>query len=445
MDEVIKSKKVIANASWIITGRLVQAILSFCISILTARYLGPSNFGIINYAASVVAFALPLMKLGLDSILVQEYINHPEEDNKTMGTSLVLNMVSSVLCIIGAVVFCLIANPGEKETLIVCALYSLMLPAQAMEMVIYWYQSKLMSKYTSIVSLCAYVLTSAYKVVLLVYGKSVYWFAVSNAIDSFLIASMLHALYRKRHVGRLVFSADKAKQMLSRSKYYILSGMMVTIFAQTDRIMLKAMIDETAVGYYSAATACAGITSFVFSAIIESMRPVILEGKKQSNEIYENRVKQLYATVVCLALIQSLVVTVFAEVIVRVIYGAQYEAAVSGLRVVVWFTTFSYFGGAKDIWILAEGKQRYLIWLNMAGAAANIVLNFALIPIWGITGAAIASLITQFWTNIVMGFVIKPLRQNNMLLLQSLRPKYLKEQLAAVIRLTKRNLMKKYN
>lgn len=421
------NNRVIKNASWIIVCRVVQALLSFVISMMTARCLGPSNFGLINYAASIVAFVVPIMKLGFDSILVQEIIINPEIEGEILGTSFVLNMVSGLMCMVGVVSFCAVANSGETETIIVCALYSLMILAQAAGMMQFWFQAKLLSKYTSIISLISYLIVSAYKVFLLMSGKEIYWFAVSNALDYFLIAVALYAIYMHMGNKKLTYSMDMAKKMLSKSKYYIVSGLMITIFSQTDRIMLKMMIGEAEVGYYSSAVACAGVTSFVFSALIDSMRPVIFEGKNIGKDVYEYRVRQLYSIVVYSALVQSVVITAFSDLIIYIIYGVQYMSAVPGLRIIVWYTTFSYYGGAKDVWILAEGKHQYLIWLNLSGAIANVILNYFLIPIWGISGAATASLVTQFFTNIVMGFVIKPLRYNNYLLFQSLNPKILKD------------------
>jgi Na+-driven multidrug efflux pump len=93
--------------------------------------------------------------------------------------------------------------------------------------------------------------------------------------------------------------------------------------------------------------------------------------------------------------------------------------------VVSWYTIFSYLGSVRNIWILAENKQKYLWILNTTGALANVVLNFAFIPMWGIVGAAIASLVTQFVTNVIMSLIIKPLRRNNLIMLKGLNPKLL--------------------
>ena len=70
--------KVAKNATWIIGCRIVQSVLALIINMLTARYLGPSNYGLITYASSIVAFVVPIMNLGLSNILVQEIVNNPE-------------------------------------------------------------------------------------------------------------------------------------------------------------------------------------------------------------------------------------------------------------------------------------------------------------------------------------------------------------------------------
>lgn len=422
---MIKSKTV-ANAGWIIGCRIVQSVLAIIVSMLTARYLGPSNFGLINFAASIVTFVSPIATLGLSNVLVQEIIYSPESEGKILGTSITMSLVSSVFCIIGVVSFSLITNPNEKDTVIVCALYSLMLIAQALEIIQYWFQAKLISKYTAVVSVIAYIVISLYKIFLLITGKSVYWFAVSNAIDYFIIGCVLLVIYKiKNNNSKLQFSLDWAKRLFGKSKYFIISSMMVTIFAQLDKIMLKYMIDDKATGIYSAACACAGMTSFLFLAIIDSMRPTIMGCKKSNSPFYEVNVCRLYSIVIYLALAQSLFITIFAKPIILVLYGAEYIESVVVLMFFVWQTTFSYMGSVRNMWMLAENKQQYLWIINLSGVVMNIILNVFLIQILGAVGAAIATVITQFFTNFVLGIILKPIRYNNLLIIKSLNPKLL--------------------
>lgn len=412
--------KVLKNASWLITCKIVQSVLGLIISMLTARYLGPANFGVINYAASIVAFATPLMQLGLNSILVQELVEKPEDEGKILGTSICMSCLSAVFCMAGVTAFAFIANATSPVTIIVCALYSLILICQALELTQYWFQAKFLSKYYAITALVAYILVSGYKIILLITNSSVYWFAISNAIDYLVIAIALKIIYQKLGGQKFSFSFRTAIRLFAKSRYYIISGLMVTIFAQTDKVMINIMMGEESTGYYSAAVACANLSGFVFASIIDSMRPSIYENAKVSAQRFEKKLAQLYCVIIYLSLAQCLFMTILAKPIIYVLYGSQFQNSISVLRLIVWYTTFSYLGAVRDIWILAEGKQSILWKINFIGASANVVLNFIFIPIYGIEGAALASLLTQIFTNVILGFIFQSIRRNNIIMLKSL-------------------------
>ena len=191
----IFKNKVVKNASWIIVCRIAQSFIGLIIGMITARYLGPSNYGLLNYACSVITFVVPLAHLGLWNILVDEFVSNPENEGKILGTSLTLSVISSIFCIIGCLTFVAFANAGETDTLLVCALYSISLIFQMTEMIQYWYQAKLLSKYVSVVSLIAYAIVSVYKVILLATGQNIYWFALSYAFDFFIISASLILIY----------------------------------------------------------------------------------------------------------------------------------------------------------------------------------------------------------------------------------------------------------
>lgn len=414
--------KVVTNAAWIIVCRVLQAVLNLVISMMTARYFGPSNYGLINYAASVVAFFVPVMQLGLRSTLVQEYIQNKEKEGTVLGTSTVMMVISALLCMLGVTSFAMLANNNEKETIIVCVLYSVVLLFQAFEMIQYWFQARLLSKYTSVVSLCAYVLISLYKIYLLVSHKSVYWFAVSNALDYLLISIGLFVIYKKIGTSRISFSLKLAKDMLHKSKYYIISSLMVTAFGHIGSILLEFINGKEAVGFYTAAITCAGMTSFAFNALVDSARPMILSYKKTDNEKFKKSVEGLYSVIFYTSLIQSVVICFFSPIIVNILYGNEYGGAIQPLRIIAWYTIFSYLGPVRNVWILAEGKQKYLWIINLSGAIFNICVNLLLIPFLDVSGAAVAALLTQFFTNVVASALIKPLRENNVLMLRGLNP-----------------------
>ncbi len=429
-----EGNRAVKNATWLVACHIAQAVINLIVNLLTARYFGPSDFGVISYAASIVAFVVPIMQLGFNSILVQELVSKPEKEGETLGTAILLNIASAFVTMGFVTLFVFVVNHGEKETLIVCALYSISLIFQATYMIRYWFQAKLLSKYTAVTSLIVYTLVAGYRFVLLIAKTSIYWFAISQALDFLLISAALLVIYNKLNGQKLSFSFKRGKEMLSVGRYYIVSAMMVTIFAQTDKIMLKIMVDDRATGLYSVAVTCAGMTSFVFAAIIDSLRPIIVKNKLCDKQAYEKNMSLLYAIITYFSLIQSVFISLFANIIIKLLYGIDYMESADILRLVVWYTTFSYLGAVRDVWILAEEKQRYLWVINFTGAMTNVVLNLWLIPIWGTMGAALASLITQMFTNVVLGFIIKPIRQNNALMLKGLDVRLLNQAVRIILK-----------
>lgn len=418
---------IIQNASWLIACRIVQALLSFVIGTLSARYLGPSNYGVIDYAGAIVSFMIPVVQLGIRSTLVHEIISAPENEGQVLGTSLFMSVSASLLGIFGVFAFTGIANHNETETIIVCVLYSISLVFQATEMLQYWFQAKLKAKYVAVTSLISYVAVSVYRCCLLVLHKSVYWFALSQALDFLLISISLYLLYRKLDGQKLTVSWMLAKSLFCRSRYYIVSGIMVTFFSLTDRIMITLMLGREANGYYAAAMTCADLSRFVFAAIVDSVRPSIFEAKKEGSQSYGRRISQLFTVIIYLALAQSIVLMVFAKLVIHIIYGDAYSAAVPALQIITWYTSFSYIGSIRNIWILAEQKQKILWKINLSGALLNITANYILIPIIGINGAAAASVATQFFVNFILCYAIPTLRPVGRLILDGANPLNLKK------------------
>lgn len=417
--DFLKNKSV-KNAGWLILGRVFQMIISLFVSLLTARYLGPSNYGLIGYANSYAVFFTAFCTLGINSLLVKEFVDHPGEEGKILGTTMGLRGVSSILSALTITLIVSILDAGETTTILVVALTGIGLVFQSFEIFNFWFQSRLQSKITAMATLVGYAVSAAYKVYLIIAGKNVLYFAVVASLDHLCMGVILIWKYHKYSKSKFQFSWEYGKKLLARSYHFILSGLMIAVYGQTDRIMLKQMIGETEVGYYTTAVAICGVWCFVLSAIIDSVQPTIMKAHTTDYELFERRNRQLYALVFYIATVVSAGIAILAKPIVYLLYGAEYLPAVFPLRIIVWYTAFSYLGVARDGWIVCEAKQKYLIWIYASAAAANVLLNYFLIPEWGASGAAVASLIAQIITTIITPFFIKGIRRNAVLMLQAI-------------------------
>ena len=423
----LKNKEV-KNAGWIMGGHIIQMVLSLFVGVITARYLGPSNYGLISYAASFTAFFTSLCTLGLNSILVKEFIENPEEEGKIIGSALFMRAISSFCSALIIVLIVSVVDAGEKTTITVVALCSIGVLFHIFETLKYWFQSHLNSKVTAMVALIAYVIMAVYKIALLILGKNVKYFAFATSVDYICVAVLLLIAYYKNGGRKLEVSLNTSKRMIKQSYHYIISGLMTAIYAQTDKLMLKQMLGTTEVGYYATATAICSMWVFILSAIIDSLRPSIIAAYSKDKTIFLKRNKQLYAIVFYISLFVSLMFQIFAPLVIRILYGQAYLPSVTPLRVVTWYTAFSYLGVARNPWIVCEGKQKYLKYIYSLAAIINVILNFMFIPLLGAAGAALASLISQMFTSIILPYFIKELRPNAKLMLEAIFLKGIKKE-----------------
>lgn len=409
-----------ANALWLIGGKVYQMIVNLVVSMLMARYLGPANYGLINYAASFTALFTSICTLGINSILVNELLQKPQEQGTILGSAIGLRLCSSGLCVATIVALAWALNPTEPTTVQVVLIYSTTLIFQSFDCLNYWYQSNLQSKTAAIIASVGYTAATIYKIYLLVTAKSVQWFAASHVVEFALVAVLLAVSYckSKDRLQPLRFSARTGKALLKNSYHFILSGLMVALYGQMDKIMIKAMLNDTAVGYYSAAVAICSMWPFVLQAVIDSAKPVIILKFNTSREAFETNLICLYGTIIYVSLAAAGMITLLSKYIILILYGEAYLGARTALCIVCWYTVFSYLGVARSIWLVPQGMQKYEKYIAASGAVCNLLLNAVLIPAWGINGAALATLITQFFTNFIVGFFIGDIRRNNVLILR---------------------------
>ncbi len=417
---ILKSKNA-QNAGWLIAGRIAQMLISLVVGIITTRYLGPSNYGLINYIGAYTSFFAAFCTLGINSVIVNELVNHRDSEGTVLGTAVFLKSISSILSAIMIVAIVSMIDAGKKTIIVLAIICSIGMVLNVLETFKYWFQSHLKSKISAIAAFLGYVVVSIYRVILIISGKNVVFFGVATSLDYLFVGLFLIISYYRSGGGRIRVSLSYGKQLFRKSCHFILPALMISVYAQTDKFMLKRMIGPEEIGYYSTAVNLCTMWCFVLSAIIESFSPTIMEYYSTNKiEDFNKKNKQLYAIVFYLSIFVSVIICLFAYPIVGILYGKKFLPVVFPLRIITWYTAFSYLGVARDTWVVCKNVQKYLIYIYASAAAANIALNLCLIPHFGASGAAIASLASQIVTTMVTPFFIKDLRPNSVLMIKAI-------------------------
>ena len=383
-------KRFAVNTGWLIAQSVFQYVLSAVIGIIAARFLGPANFGILGYGVSLMAMFQAFCTLGFNDIQITNMVETPEEAGGIIGTALTMRLISSSLSILAIAAVAAIARPGEKVLLIVTVLQSLQLIFQAFDALRLWFQWQLLSKYTAIGSIIGNIACSAWRIVLLIQGASVEWFALTSVVQMLTNYLFVAPLFFQKAKTRLWFSFSIAKRLLSRSWHFILSGLMQAATAHFGRLVLSGALGDAMLGYYNAAYSITTMWLFVPLAIIDSSLPVLLQTKKDHPDAFRPRYQLTLMAVLGIGLSVGIGLSILAPWVVNLLYGPKYAPAADVLRIVAWIGIFSNIGSARNIYIQAEQRQSAIKYISLITAVATVGLNVLLIPMFGLIGAAIA-------------------------------------------------------
>lgn len=424
LSRLFKSKN-LKNSYWIIGEQVFQMLLSLLVGIWTARYLGPSNYGTLQYTAAFISFFLNIASLGMEGVIIKKMIEKPDEEGVYLGSAIVFRLVAGLLSSIAIILLILILNPGDVLKLVLVLIQTTQFIFKSSEILNAWFQRRLQSKYVSIGKMLASIIVSAYKIFLLITAQDLVWFAVSYALTDFVLAAVLVFYYKREGGQKLSFDFTKGWTLLIGSYHFVLADIMSSIYVYSDRIMIGKMMSDADVGFYTTAATINMMWLFVPNAIIKSFRPTIMELKEKGNEfLYIRRTEQLMSTIFWLSTGVAIVLSILGRFAIHILYGDAYLPAVAPLIVLSWSTVFAVTSMTRGVWILSEGKNKYVKHFTFIGAFLNVVMNLILIPTWGIWGAAFSTLITEIVVCVVSPYFFKETRALGKMVVRSILCKW---------------------
>ena len=414
------------NVSWLFVERLIQVAGGLVIGIWVARYLGPNDFGILSYALAYTALFMLFVKLGLDQIIVREIVRKPRLTPYLLGTAFAMKLGGAMLALL-LVWLSFFAMDTDQLTRWVIMIAATGFVAQSIDVVDYYFQAKILSKYVVMARAGAFVLSSLLKVYFILGGFDVRWFALAGTIDFFLVLLFLAWVYRGRGPDfvRWRFSRTLAWRLVCHSWPLALSLFLISIHTKIDQVMIGNMLDKEQVGLYSVAVRLTEVWVFVPTIIVSTLMPYFVGLRDTDCMAYRQRLLQLYSFMFWMGALVGTGATLFGEPVIRLLFGEEYSGAYAALVLNIWNGIFIAHGQARGIWLISEGFQKYRLYNNLFAVAVNILANVLLIPRYGISGAATATLLTQGLTVWFFSLTWKPLRSSTLDLLRSMNPKYL--------------------
>lgn len=398
-------KKYFANTGWMFAERIIRMLVGFFVGIYVIRYLGPDEFGLFSYALSFVGLFAAISTLGLDSIVVRELVKAPGRRDEILGSVFNLRIWGAVLSILLLTVTVFIS--GESSFIIILILIiSATNLFQSLNVVEYYFQARVESKYNAYVQSASMLIAAALKVVLILTQSPLIYFAIVHAAESLFLSAGYIMVYRsnKLSVTKWYFNKETAKILLKDSWPLILSGIVISVYMKIDQVMIKNMLEAKEVGFYAAAVKLSESWYFIPMAICTSLFPAIVNAKQISEKLYINRLQKLYDLLAFMAIGIALPVTFLSEFIITLLYGEKFLPSADVLTIYIWAGVAVFLGVASSQYLINENLTKFTFYRTLVGMIVNVILNFILIPIYGITGSAAATLISYTLATVAIGF-----------------------------------------
>ena len=388
-------KKYTANTLWALFARVINTLTSFFVVIYLIRYLGPENYGELSYAISFVGLFGIIAALGIDNILYRDLVKYPEKRNVYLGTAFVIRIVAGVFTAIIAGTAGIMANPDDVSRLVILLLSGTFI-FSAFNIITNEFQANVAQKYPSLVTLGVVLILNILKLGVIWQGEGILYIAAILLLEPILYA-ILFSYIRIRHYGSFLnwsFDRNIAVSLLRDSWPFIFIAVFMTLYSRIDQIMLKHLIDSSAVGIYDAALRIAEAWLFVPAIIVSSLFPAIVNAKSLGVGEYRTRLLTLTATFVVIASIIALVLSLISKPLMHVLYGEAFTGSAAVFSIYAWVSVWAVIDMVMRNFLIVENLRKTIFFITIGTGLLNTALNFVLIPALGPAGAAWSTLIS---------------------------------------------------
>ncbi|MBU3894306.1 Polysaccharide biosynthesis protein [Serratia rubidaea] len=394
-------KAILHNAFWLMLERVSLSLSGVFVSVYVARYLGPAQFGALNYLLATIAIVVPLVQLGADSVIFNRVARRPDSGVRLMMASMQLRRRLFLLLALPLWLWSFYHHPAPQTWMSTLLLASAYFSVQDVYKI--YYDARLQAKRNTLINNLALALAIVLRLALIGAALPLVWFAVP-----YLIASALPYLTRLWLFRCGSPPAPFNARATRRYGRYLLrvglplaaAGLSIVIYTRIDQIMLGNLLGPQAVGWYSAAVTLGQGWIFIPLALVTSLMPGIARCAAGPEREYRIRLLCLLALLISLPAL--LILGGYATPLVTWLYGEAFRPAADVLAMSTLTALFSVLGTVAYRSMVLLAGYRFIALKMPLVALANVVMNAMLIPRYGLPGAALSTLLAEFFSLFVL-------------------------------------------
>jgi O-antigen/teichoic acid export membrane protein len=391
-------RKIFNNFAWLFSDRILKMAISLFVGIWIVRYFGPEYFGKFNYVTAWLTLMAAMVPLGTESILVVELVKNSENKDSILASSFFLYLVTGIFFTLTSIGLVLYNKQNDIEIFYLVMILSIPYFVRSLTVPRYYFESILLVKRIVIIENFYLIIFTFLKIFFLYKSFPFLFFIWSFAIEGILVSVSIFIYYISKisSISIRNYSWMRMKKLIQTSLPLFLSSLAIVIYMKVDQIMIGNMIGDKELGIYSVAVRLSELWYFVPMAVSSSFYPHLIQLYESDKDRYWKELQRLHTVLFSIALLVAILVQIAAEWGILLLYGNDFILSASVLKIHIWSGLFVFLGVAGSNHFIISSIQKFSLYKSLVGLAANLALNFLMIPIYGIFGAAIATLISQF-------------------------------------------------
>jgi len=375
------------------TGEAASRVIAFLATVYVARVLGSPSFGIVAFSAAILLYLARVvdggLDLGLGIQLVASKRSRIERLGPTLLASRTLAAVVLALVLLGVGILVLPQPDGAVLAAFGLVLFPVALSTRWIHLGLERTRFVAMARVMGEVAMVALVVAFVHGPDDLL-GVPLAQFAGDMLMVAVLAASLLKWGYRPR----FVFHRRALRPVLGRATPLVLASLLGLLVYNSDLVFLRLFRDAETVGFYVAGYALITFLGNLTGTYGMSLLPTLARLTNRSEERLS-----LYRTSMAQVLAVALPVTVggylLAPKIIRVVFGESYGPAALPLQILIWTVAIAVAREIARVGLLACGREDRILTMNVWATAVNLLSNVIAIPLFGMVGAAAATVGTE--------------------------------------------------
>lgn len=421
-------KKIINNIGWLIFDKVFILLLQFFVGVKIANYYGATLFGQYSYAISLVAFSNIFFEL-INSRVLKKYYTKNNFNILVFNTNFFKNSIAIILFFIPIIYkfFYKIDNTLFYLLILLCLDNILMTATSGIEN---FFEYKLEAKRIVISNNIVKIISYFLQYICMILNKGIIFIAIVRCIGSLIRVIILKYQYNSSYLGKLENKSVRLDiklivKIINESKYLWFSFVSFLIYTQTDRLMINHYLGVEEVGVYTIGMQLSNILAILIGPIQNSLFPKFLELYRNDYQKYYNFYKLTNTIITQFYLMITLISIVVVKYTFKYVYSSQYDGAILIYSILAFSVFIKANGSLQTSHMTIKNITKKSFYKTLVSLILNIILNILLIPKYGINGAAIATLITQFIALFLIDFFIKEYQEQAIIQLKSLNLIYL--------------------